>query len=211
MQTKTAAKPKLTRAERNEDVKRRLFDAATAIVGRVGYAEASVARITAEAGVAQGTFYNHFATRQELLDELLPAVGMRMLRFIRERIDDAQTEEEREIERFRAFFGFIREVPEFLRILTEAELFAPAGYSRHLDNIVAGYLRILKRGRGAGVGDYDDAELEAIIHVLMGARGYLCRRYAYENGAVGIVPDHVITAYEKLIRHGLFKTAPQEG
>ena len=39
-------KPKLSRAERNYEVKRRLFDAAAKIVGRLGYAEASVARIT---------------------------------------------------------------------------------------------------------------------------------------------------------------------
>ncbi|WP_299104437.1 helix-turn-helix domain-containing protein [uncultured Bradyrhizobium sp.] len=32
-------------------------------LGRYGYAEASVARITDEAGVAQGTFYNHFENR----------------------------------------------------------------------------------------------------------------------------------------------------
>ena len=43
-------------------------EAATKIVGKYGYAEASVARITDEAGVAQGTFYNHFENRQELLD-----------------------------------------------------------------------------------------------------------------------------------------------
>ena len=32
-------KPKLSRAERNDEVKRRLFDAAAKIVGRLGYAE----------------------------------------------------------------------------------------------------------------------------------------------------------------------------
>ena len=59
---------KLNRVERNAWTKRKIFDAATRIVGKYGYAEASVARITEEAGVAQGTFYNHFENRQELLD-----------------------------------------------------------------------------------------------------------------------------------------------
>src|SRR5258707_1065008 len=76
---------KLSRAERNVWTKRKIFDAATKVVGKVGYAEASVARITEEAGVAQGTFYNHFDNRQELLDQLLPKVGTDMVHFIRER------------------------------------------------------------------------------------------------------------------------------
>jgi len=60
---------KLNRVERNAWTKRKIFDAATRIVGKYGYAEASVARITEEAGVAQGTFYNHFEKRQELLGD----------------------------------------------------------------------------------------------------------------------------------------------
>ena len=79
------AKPKLTRAERNDEVKKRLFDAAAKVVGRLGYAEASVARITELAEVAQGTFYNHFENRQELLDQLLPTIGLQMVDFIAER------------------------------------------------------------------------------------------------------------------------------
>src|SRR5882724_6927247 len=70
---------KLNRVERNAWTKRKIFDAATRIVGKYGYAEASVARITEEAGVAQGTFYNHFENRQELLDQLLPKIGLDML------------------------------------------------------------------------------------------------------------------------------------
>jgi len=115
---------KLNRVERNAWTKRKIFDAATRIVGKYGYAEASVARITEEAGVAQGTFYNHFENRQQLLDQLLPKIGLDMVRFIRDRTGTAHAASQ-EIERFGAFFDFIREVPEFLRILNGAEFFAP--------------------------------------------------------------------------------------
>ena len=46
--------------------------------------------------------------------------------------------------------------------------------------------------------------------MFMGARGYLSRRYSYTEGAVIAVPDHVISAYEKLITRGLF-TLPAKG
>jgi AcrR family transcriptional regulator len=200
---------KLNRVERNAWTKRRIFDAATKVVGKHGYAEASVARITEEAGVAQGTFYNHFENRQELLDQLLPKIGIDMVHFIRERTGTAQAARQ-EIERFSAFFDFIREVPEFLRILNEAEYFAPVGYQKHLDNMSTAYVRILKRARLAGaIVDYSDEEFEAIVHMLMGARGYLSRRYSYSGGAVTAVPDHVISAYQKLVTRGLF--TPEKG
>jgi AcrR family transcriptional regulator len=197
---------KLSRVERNAWTKQKIFEAATKVVGKYGYAEASVARITEQAGVAQGTFYNHFVNRQELLDQLLPKIGMDMVRFIRDRTSTGHAARQ-EIERFAAFFDFIREVPEFLRILNEAEFFAPRGHQKHLENVATAYIRILQRAREAGsVVDYSDEEFEAIVHMLMGARGYLSLRYSYaEDGGVVDVPQHVRTAYEKLITRGLVK------
>lgn len=205
-QAASAKVTKLNRVERNAWTKQKIFEAATKVVGKYGYAEASVARITEQAGVAQGTFYNHFVNRQELLDQLLPKIGVDMVHFIRDRTSTGHAARQ-EIERFSAFFDFIREVPEFLRILNEAEFFAPAGYQKHLDNIVTAYVRILQRARQAGaIVDYSDAEFEAIVHMLMGARGYLSLRYSYaEDGGVVDVPEHVKTAYRKLMTRGLFK------
>jgi AcrR family transcriptional regulator len=207
-ETRSAKVTKLNRIERNAWTKRKIFNAATKVVGKYGYAEASVARITEQAGVAQGTFYNHFENRQALLDQLLPKIGIDMVRFIRERTGTSYAARQ-EIARFGAFFEFIREVPEFLRILNEAELFAPIGYQKHLDNISMAYVRILRRARHAGaIEGFSDEEFEAIVHMFMGARGYLSRRYSYAKGRVTAVPDHVISAYEKLITRGLF-TLPE--
>ena len=64
---------KLTRVEKSEETRKALFDAAAKIVGKHGYEGASIARITSRAKVAQGTFYNYFTTRQDLLDQLLPS------------------------------------------------------------------------------------------------------------------------------------------
>jgi hypothetical protein len=38
----------------------------------------------------------------------------------------------------------------------------------------------------------------------MGARGYLSQHYSYSGGKVTAVPDHVISAYQKLMTRGLF-------
>jgi AcrR family transcriptional regulator len=201
-------RPKLRRSEKHAVTRRRLFAAAIKVVGKYGYAGASVARITAEAGVAQGTFYLHFENRQALLDQLLPVVGQAVNEAVRERDRPELSEEEREVERCRAFFDVLREVPEFFRIQNEAELFAPEAYKKHMDGVVASYVRALKRAcqaRGSEV--YSDDELEAIVHMILGARACLGKRYAQSDTNKG-VPGHVISAYSKLMINGLFPKEP---
>jgi len=46
-----------------------------------------------------------------------------------------------------------------------------------------------------------------VVHMFMGARGYLSRRYSYSGGAVTAVPSHVISAYQKLVTRGLFNAS----
>jgi AcrR family transcriptional regulator len=201
-------RPKLRRNEKHIVTKRRLFQAAIKVVGKYGYAGASVARITAEAGVAQGTFYLHFENRQVLLDQLLPAVGEDVAAAVRERTSADALPAETEVERCRAFFDVLKEVPEFFRILNEAEMFAPEAYNKHIDSIVAGYVRALKRSVDPNDPDgYTDDELEVIVHVLLGARACLGKRYANPDSDEA-VPDYVMSAYSKLMRRGLFPKPP---
>lgn len=203
-----AKEQKRTRVERNAAIRQRLLDAATQVVGRVGYAEASISEITKHAGVAQGTFYNHFASRQELLDQLLPKVGRDLLAFVKRHAETLPTEREREEARFRAFFEFLKKVPEFLRILNEAEWFAPAGFQAYFKVAAKGYVRALRRARAAGeIQNFSDAELEATAYTLMGARQYLSQRYVYSSTQIHEVPEVVLSAYSKLLSEGFFHPA----
>ncbi|WAC89181.1 TetR/AcrR family transcriptional regulator [Mycobacterium sp. Aquia_213] len=57
----------------------RLFDAAVAEIGRSGLAGADVAAIAAATGVARGTFYFHFPTKEHILVELERAEEARIV------------------------------------------------------------------------------------------------------------------------------------
>ena len=57
----------------------RLFDAAVAEIGRSGLAGTDVAAIAAAVGVARGTFYFHFPTKEHVLAELERAEEVRVV------------------------------------------------------------------------------------------------------------------------------------
>jgi AcrR family transcriptional regulator len=203
--TPSSLPPRGKRQENTERVRLALFDAAARVVGEHGYADASISRITEAAGVAQGTFYNYFASRQDLLEQLLPALGEEMLAYIAAEVRGTSDEVEREERRFAAFFNFLQRRPAFFRILNEAELFAPKGFRTHFTNIADSYLTALRHAHARGaLPGFTEEELEPLVFLLVAMRSYTSMRYAYtEGGGVQPPPEALRSAYSKLIRYGL--------
>lgn len=193
-----------SRSERGRLIREGLLRAAAEIVGDVGYQNASVSLITQRAGVAQGTFYNHFENRQDILDQLLPALGTELLAYVRESAKKGTTTLEKEELSFNAFFTFQQNKPHFFRILNEAESFAPRAYRAHLQLVSKGYVDFLKHSHENGeLPDFEVRELEVVAFVLMAARSYLAWRYVYGADQQGTIPKWVTAAYMKFVRHGL--------
>lgn len=200
------------RLEKSEATRESLLKAAAEVVGEVGYANASIVLITQRAGVAQGTFYNYFESRQEILDALLPALGRNMLTYIKKGALGGHSFAELEERAFRGFFSFLLETPHFFRILNEAEHFAPEGHAQHFDNVSSQYIRFLKHSLDRGeFPAYREDELETIVYILMSARAYLALRYGHgESSTREPLPDAVAQTYMKLVRYGLEGVPPPD-
>jgi AcrR family transcriptional regulator len=210
---KKSRRPRKNRAERSEAIRQAIFLAAARVVGRYGYADASISKITAAAKVAHGTFYNYFESRQDLFEQLLPALGQLLLSHVTNEVAPVADGLAREETRLLAWFEFLQIHPEFYRILNEGEVFVPAAFRRHVEGFGAGYLRALRRAKLRGeLQDFADEELEPIAYILLAARSYLSFRYASgASASKAPVPGYVLTAYMKLIRHGLFIDPPTLG
>jgi AcrR family transcriptional regulator len=206
----SAAKKPGRREEKADETRRALFTAAAIVVGKDGYERASIVKITALAGVANGTFYNYFATRQELFDQLLPTIGEQLLEHIRARITRGSSGLERERRRMEATFEFFQRYPGFIRILNEAEVYAPSAFKKHIKRFAEDYEQSLRIHLENGeLGPFRESELKTIVYILMGARSYLMMLAGHESKSFGEdAARSVIDTYVGLLRHGLF--APEK-
>jgi len=198
-----------SRLEKSELLRHALLQAAAAVVGEVGYANASIALITARVGVAQGTFYNYFESRQDILDKLLPTLGEEMLAHIKQCASGGTNYTEIEERIFRGFFSFLGKAPHFFRILNEAESFAPAGHKQHFENVSKKYLHLFHRSKLEGsFPNYSEKELEVVVFILLAARSYLALRYLGRTGRKSTLPEWVAETYMKFVRYGLEGVPP---
>ena len=192
------------RAERAARTREELLHSAARVVGELGYRDASVQRITAAAGMAQGTFYLYFPSRQALFDELLPHFGVEMLEHVRQRVDDIRDFLEVEVMGLKAVFEFLSDNPWFWRVLNEAEVEAPVAWARHHEEVTQRYLRFLRRSKAKGsLKKYSAAELPTLAQFLVAARDYMYRSHLTQHAPGREIPRDILATYRKFIESGL--------
>lgn len=188
------------REQNAAEIKDRLYVAAASVVGRVGFRNASISRITNEAGVAQGTFYNYFESREAIFAELVLIFGKRMRTHIWKRVSHIDDFFERERTAFEAFFEFTRDNPFFIRILRESEILIPDSYRIYFNEVLTGYSKELKQSMRSGqIRRMPRQEAEAIALVLMSARNYFSYHYSSKTSRGSLIPKAGINAYMNIV------------
>jgi AcrR family transcriptional regulator len=190
--------------QRQESTRLALLEAAGRMIGKYGYSGCTIARVTARAKIAHGTFYLHFKSQQDLFDHVLPVLGSKMLEVIGDAIHDPRDVIDLERRGFQANFDYLTSHPYMYRVLTEAELFAPKAFEIHMDRVVKGYARSLQRSKFAHqLKAFDADELETIATMLVGARTYLLMRYGVIDNVVKALPSGKLDIYLKFIANGI--------
>jgi AcrR family transcriptional regulator len=122
-----------------ELTRRRLLDAAERVFADLGFHDASVVKITEAAGVAQGTFYIYFESKQQIFEEVVYDLNHRVRQAMATAAAGAKSRLEAERRGFAGFFRFTAEHPALYRVIRQAEFVSPKAMSEHYERIVSGY------------------------------------------------------------------------
>lgn len=172
----TTAETKTPRTERGRRTLRKLLDASAIEFGEKGFHEASVSSITRRAGVALGSFYTYFNSKDALFRALVQDMSVNVMSSARSALSEDMGALEIEQAALAAFLSFARDHKEIYRIIDEAEFVDPASYRRHYETIAERIEARLQAGVQSGEFREGLGELEA--WAMMGMNVFIGLRYA---------------------------------
>jgi AcrR family transcriptional regulator len=193
---------KTPRTERGRRTLRKLLDAAAEEFGEKGFHEASVSSITRRAGVALGSFYTYFDSKDALFRALVADMSEKVRTSARSALRDDMGALEIERAALAAFLRFASEHKEIYRIIDEAEFVDPASYRQHYETIATRIADRLRKGAAAGEFREGLGELEA--WAMMGMNVFVGLRYVVWGGA-DMGPDAVAAGVNRLLAEGLLR------
>lgn len=165
---------KTPRTDRGRKTLRLLLDAAAAEFGEKGFHESSVVSITQRAGVALGSFYTYFDSKDSLFQALVQDMSAQVRNTVGPVMAAAPNRLEGERDGLATFLSFVRQNKELYRIIDEAEFVDPPSYRAHYESTVAGYIASLTVAahKGQVRADVDEVHAWAIVgmNVFLGLR-----------------------------------------
>jgi AcrR family transcriptional regulator len=174
---------------RGEKTRQAIFKAAEKVIGEHGINRANIFEITREAGVAQGTFYVHFDSKQDLIEGFVKYYNHKMRREMQRVV--SQTTDRRDAERVGAlaFFEFTREHRKIYRIVPECEIISRQTSLWYYGKIAQGYTKGLMRGIERG--QIRDLPAVFLARSLMGCIHFVALRWIIWNtGAHPNISEH---------------------
>lgn len=193
----TALPQPLTR--RGEATRRKLLDAAEREFGEKGFHAASVSSITSRAGVGQGTFYNYFPSKEDVLRELVRHMGRKLRRTLSEATEGATGRLEVERAGLVAFTEFSRSHRNLYRIVMESQFVDEDIYREYYETLAKGYMRVLEEAQERGEIRAGDTAAQA--WALMGIAHFAGLRWAI--WADGDTPAEVSSTLDGFITGAL--------
>lgn len=187
------------RTPRGEATRQKLLDAAEALFGQSGFHSTSVTDITRRAGVAQGTFYLYFASKEEVFAELIRHLSHRLRSAIRE--DTAGVRGRLAVEEagLRSFLRFAAEHRDLYRIVFESQYIDPELFRWYYERIARAYAAGLESAMEAG--EIRRLDAETVAYALMGAAHFMGMRWVL--WANEEPPERVLESLRRFVRDGL--------
>lgn len=188
--------PKTARGKRTRE---KLLRAAETEFGEHGFHAVGIGDITRRAGVALGTFYVYFESKEEIYRDLVSYLSRHVRSWVGERvagISDRLTAERMGLE---AFLVFTREHPGLYRIISEAEFVANDAFVEHYMGFARAYRENLESAGHKG--DIREGDYEVWSWAIMGMMMFLGLRFADWDDTTP--PAEVAEKVRDLIANGI--------
>jgi AcrR family transcriptional regulator len=167
---------KTPKTRRGRETREKLLHAAEAEFGERGYADASIASITQRAGVALGTFYVYFESKEEIFRALVTHMGELTRQWIVERVADAPDRLTAERQGIEAFIEFVRSHRNLYRVVSMAQFVAEDAFRDYYTVFAKAYGENLERA--ASEKEIRDGDSEVWTWALIGMTVFLGMRFS---------------------------------
>jgi len=141
---------KTPRTARGRRTLRLILDAAAEEFGARGYHEGSIARIAQRAGVAIGSFYTYFDSKEAVFRALVADMSRQVRDSVVPHILAAPDRLAGERAGLAAFLDFVRTHKALYRIIDESAFVAEDAYRAHYVSVADGYAASLEQAFGKG-------------------------------------------------------------
>ena len=192
---------------RGERTRLRLIAAAEKVFGNEGFYDARISEVTRTAGVAAGTFYLYFRSKEDLLRALIRQINHDLRRALSEGTEHLPTRaaaEARGLEIF--FYEFLPKHRKLYRIIKQAEFADPPIFKWYYEKLASGYARRLRAAMDRGELRNWDADLAACA--LMGIADFVAMRYV--TWSRGLPPEKLREVMEFILAGLLSPGAPRK-
>ena len=196
------ASGKAPRTPRGERTLRKILDAAREEFGERGFSDSSIVGITQRAGVALGTFYTYFDSKELLFQALVRDMSAQVADTVGPAFVGSPNALDAARDGLELFLRFARENRHIYRIIDEAEFVDPRSYREHYETtatrIAARFVAARENGEIAA--DLSNSDLEILDWASMGANVFLGLRYSVWASAD---PKRVAAVANRLLRKGM--------
>ena len=167
---------KTPKTKRGRETRDKLLEAAENEFGERGFHDAAISGITQRAGVALGTFYVYFDSKEEIFRALVSHMGHLTRQWIAERIAESPDRLTAERRGIQAFFEFVRRHSNLYQIISEAQFVAEDAYREYYTSFADAYRQNLERA--AVDKDIREGDYEVWAWALIGMSVFLGMRFA---------------------------------
>lgn len=204
VQVSPASDGKAPRTARGERTLRKILDAARGEFGERGFSDSSIVAITQRAGVALGTFYTYFDSKEDVFRALVKDMSAQVRDHVAPAFQGAADAIDGERRALESFLTFAREHRDVYRIIDEAEFVEPATYREHYETTASRIAARLAAARDKGelANELSGEDLDTIAWAMMGANVFLGLKFAVWSSADA---NRVAEVTSRMLRKGLAK------